>query len=184
MFRTPSLRTADRVTLRDLRPDEGHVLDALMAGLSPRSRYLRFHTPVPTLTAGMRRALLGVDGHDHLALVAEAARGVPVGIARWIRDRHRRDEAEIAVAVVDAWHHRGVGRTLVTEAVERARSAGVARLTARVLPENAAALGLFRSAFPACLTHRDEDALVLVGLLGRADDWSITMDDILGDLCA
>ena len=31
--------------LRDLRPDEGDLLDVLMTGLSPRSRYLRFHSP-------------------------------------------------------------------------------------------------------------------------------------------
>lgn len=178
------IRRAHRITLRDLRPDDGDALDAVLAGLSPRSRYLRFHTPVPSLTAGMRRTLLDVDGHDHLALVAEAAGGEPVGIVRSIRDRERPDEAEIAIAVVDAWHQRGVGRALVTAAVERARAVGVGRLTARVLPENAAALGLFRSAFPAWLTHRDEDAIVLVGLLGRVADWSITMDDILGDLCA
>lgn len=184
MFRRITSTRSAHVTLRDLRPDDGDVLDALMSGLSPRSRYLRFHSPIPSLTGGMRRALLDVDGCDHLALVAEAADGTPVGIARSIRDRHRPDEAEIAVAVIDAWHHRGVGRTLATAVVERARLTGVQRMTARVLPENAAALGLLRSVFPACLTHRDDDALVLVGLLGPVDDWSITMDDILGDLCA
>jgi GNAT superfamily N-acetyltransferase len=190
MFRrTASARTgrrsAARLTLRELRPDEGDVLDALMSGLSPRSRYLRFHAPIPSLTDGMRRALLDVDGHDHVAVVAETGDGVPVGIARTIRDHDQPDEAEIAVAVIDAWHHRGVGRRLVTAVAERARATGVERVTARVLPENAAALGLFRSAFPASLTRRDDDAIVLVCLLGSsAADWSITMDDILDDLCA
>lgn len=177
--------TVHRVTLRDLRPDEGDVLDALMSGLSPRSRYLRFHTPIPALTAGMRRALLDVDGRDRVAMVAEADDGAAVGIARTIRDRLRPTEAEIAVAVVDAWQHRGVGRRLVTAVTERARLAGVLRMTARVRSENAAALALFRSVFPASLTHRDDDAIVLVGVLGGGvDDWAITMDDILADLHA
>ncbi|MBC3191017.1 GNAT family N-acetyltransferase [Pseudonocardia sp. C8] len=175
-----------RIALRDLRPDEAGLLDTLMAGLSPRSRYLRFHTPTPALSTRMRRALLDVDGHDRVALVAETDAGTPVGIARAIRDHRHPDEAEIAVAVVDAWHRRGVGRRLLTALAERARAGGVRRLTARVLPENAAALGLVRDLFPVTVTRRDDDALVLTAVLdtGRPDDWTITMDDILADLAA
>jgi GNAT superfamily N-acetyltransferase len=173
--------------LRDLRPDEGDLLDALMTGLSPRSRYLRFHSPVPALTAGMRRALLDVDGRDRVALVAESEDGTPVGIVRTIRDSHRPTEAELAIAVVDAWHRRGVGRRLVTAIAERALGTGIRRLTARVLPENTAALGLLRATFPVCLVRPDDDAIVLVALLGDGDGperWTITMDDILADLAA
>jgi RimJ/RimL family protein N-acetyltransferase len=172
------------VTLRDLRRDDAEVLDVIVAGLSPHSRYLRFHSPIPTLSAGMRRALLDVDGHDRIAVVAETRDGTPVGIARMFRDPQRPDEAELAVAVVDAWHRRGVGRRLVTAVVERATAAGVRRLTARVLDENVAARGLFRALFPVTFTRRDDDALVLVALLGGPDgtDWTITIDDILADL--
>lgn len=178
---------ATRVTARDLRPDEEDLLDALMSGLSPRSRYLRFHTPIPALSSGMRRVLLDVDGRDRTALVAEADDGAPVGIARTIRDRQRPDEAEIAVAVIDTWHRRGVARRLVAAVAERAMAAGVRRLTARVLPDNTAALGLFRAIFPVHFTRRDDDAVVLVGVLdgaGRTGDWTITMDDVLADLAA
>lgn len=172
-----------RVTVRDLRRDEGDVLDALMAGLSARSRYLRFHAPIPALSAGMRRVLLDVDGRDRIALVAEAADGTPVGIARTSRDRGCPGEAEIAVSTVDAWHRRGVGRLLVAAVAERARAVGVRRLTARVLRENGAAIALFRSAFPVCLTRRDVDGMVLVALLGDAiEDWTITTEDVFADL--
>lgn len=180
-------RRTSTLTVRDLRPDDAAVLDALMAGLSPQSRYLRFHTPTPVLSAGMRRSLLDVDGRDRVALVAEADDGAPVGIARVIRDRRRPNEGEIAVAVVDAWHRRGVGRRLVTAVAERARQAGMDRLIARVLPENAAAAGLIRGVFPVCLTRHDDDALVLVAVLGGrggAQDWAITLDDILADLAS
>jgi GNAT superfamily N-acetyltransferase len=175
--------TWGRVTVRDLRRDEGDVLDALVAGLSPRSRYLRFHAPIPALSAGMRRVLLDVDGRDRIALVAEADDGTPVGIARMSRDRGFPGEAEIAVSTVDAWHRRGVARVLVTAVAERARAVGVRRLTARVLRENGAAIALFRSAFPVCLTRRDDDAVVLVALLGDGvDDWTVTTGDVFADL--
>ena len=176
--------------VRALRPDEGDVLDALLTGMSLRSRYLRFHTPVRRFTAAMRRSLLDVDGHDRIALVAEApdcgptgsgpTGSGPIGIARAIRDPDRPDEAEVAFAVVDAWHRRGVARALLTALVERARAAGVRRLVARVLPENAAALGLLRSLFPVLLSRADDDALVLVAVLDGAAGF--TVDDLLADL--
>ena len=171
--------------VRPLRPGEGDVLDALLSGMSLRSRYLRFHTPVRRLSGPMRRSLLDVDGHDRIALVAEAPDcgpdgSGPVGISRAIRDAARPDEAELASAVVDEWPPRGVARALVTALVERARAAGVRRLVARVLPENAAALGLLRSLFPVLLSRADDDALVLVAVLDGAEGW--TVDDLLADL--
>jgi hypothetical protein len=160
--------TTATVTLRDLRPADGDVLDELTSGLSPRSRYFRFHSPIPTLTTGMRRALLDVDGRDRVALVAETDDGTPVGIGRTIRDPLRQREAELAVAVA-----------------ERARIAGARRLTPRVLPGNAAALGPVRDAFPIHLTRPDPDAHVLAVLLDPADgDWAITMKDVVADLGA
>ena len=80
------------VHVRPLRRDEAGVLDRVFAGLSPQSRHLRFHSPIPRLTAPVRRALLAVDGRDHVALVA-VARGKPVGITRLIRDPRRSHEA-------------------------------------------------------------------------------------------
>lgn len=168
------------IRLRPLRRTDGDVLDAVFAGLSPRSRYLRFHSPIHGLGPPMRRALLAVDGRDHVALVA-TARGEPVGIARLIRDRLHPEEAEVAFEVVDAWQRRGVGRLLLTTLAEEAQRLGVRRLRALVLPENAAAFALLRSVFPVCFARRGDDATELVCVLG---DWEITMDDILGDLAA
>ena len=170
------------ISLRPLRRDEGAVLDAVFAGLSPRSRYLRFHSPVGDLGPPLRRALLAVDGWDHVALVAVSGRGEPVGIARLIRDRLRPDQAEVAFEVVDAWHRRGVGRLLLTALAEQAERVGVQRVLARVLPENTAAFALLRSVFPVCLARRERDATELVCLLSGG--WEITMDDILDDLAA
>ena len=170
------------ISVRPLRRDEGAVLDTVFAGLSPRSRYLRFHSPVGDLGPPVRRALLAVDGLDHVALVAVSGRGEPVGIARLMRDRLRPDQAEVAFEVVDAWHRRGVGRLLLTTLTEEAARVGVQRLRARVLPENTAASALLRSVFPVCLARPDRDVTELVCLL--AGGWEITIADILDDLAA
>ena len=172
------------ISVRPVRRDEGELLDTVFAGLSPRSRHLRFHSPVTRLTTPVRRALLAVDGQDHVAVVAVSARGEPVGIARLIRDPLRSHEAEIAFEVVDAWQRRGVGRLLLTALAERATDIGVRRVHALVLPENTAAMALLRSVFPVCLARRDRDAIELVCLLPGEHGWDITMDDILDDLAA
>lgn len=169
------------ITIRSLRRDEDDLLDDVVARMSPRSRYLRFHSPVQALDDRMRRVLLDVDGRDHVALVAEADDGTPIGIARMIRDRQARGEAEVAFAVVDAWHRRGVGRRLLTALVDRAPDLGIYRLHAHVLAGNDAALGLFRDVLGVVLTRPDEDAVHLVGLVGDRG-WAITMDDIMADL--
>ena len=84
--------------------------------------------------------------------------------------------------MVDAWHRRGVGCELVRSLIRRAGVLGINRLYASVIPENTAALGLFRALFPLCLTRRGTGVVELVGLLGDAGDWQITMDDVLSDL--
>jgi hypothetical protein len=73
--------TAMDVHVRPLGRDEGALLDTVFTGLSPRSRYLRFHSPVHRLTESVRRSLLEVDGRDHVALVAVSQRGEALGIA-------------------------------------------------------------------------------------------------------
>ncbi len=54
------------------------------------------------------------------------------------------DRAELALAVVDAWQRRGVGRALLAALAARARRAGVRRFTATLLRDNRGALALAR----------------------------------------
>lgn len=173
--------TQDTLRLRPLRRDDIYVIETVFAGLSDRSRYLRFHSPVPRLSGPLWRSLLDVDGRDRLALVAETrapdGQGIdrwrPVGIARLIRTSHV--EAEIAVAVVDAWHRRGVGRALLTAVREAAETRGFDRLSALVLTENHAVQALIRSVFPQCVTRCDDDLLRLTCYL-HADATAYLLD--------
>jgi ribosomal protein S18 acetylase RimI-like enzyme len=154
-------RPAERpVRIRELRTGEYHPVDAVFAGLSPESRYLRFHAGLPRLSDPMREALVAVDGRRHVALVAESQPGAePVGIARFVGTAP--DRAELAIAVVDAWHHRGVGRRLLVELRHRAERSGFRELTALVLPHNEAVLRLLRQVFPGTRTAVDDDVLEL-----------------------
>lgn len=142
--------------LRDLRPDEQHTVQAVFDGLSPASRYRRFHGPVDRLTPRMRELLAAADGHDHVVIVAEEGRGRrrrPVGLARLVRTDPT--TAEMAIEVVDAAQGHGIGRRLLTAIRLRAVEAGVRVLVADVLEDNEPMLHLLRASFTGIRATRD-----------------------------
>ncbi|SDG92058.1 Acetyltransferase (GNAT) family protein [Lentzea fradiae] len=141
------------------RDTAGEAVDAVFAGLSAQSRYLRFHSPTPRLTASARRALTDVDGERHAALCARIG-GTPVAIARLIRTGEC-GSAEIAVAVVDLWQRRGIGRRLLEELSAVAARMGVAELHGEVLPDNRAMLELVRKVLPGVRLTREDDTVHL-----------------------
>ena len=153
------------IRIRPLSRGEIAPVITVFAGMSARSRYLRFHGPTPRLTPAMHRRLTDVDGRRHLALVAEVASPngwTPVGIGRVIATGDR--EAEVAFEVADAWHGHGVGRRLLTALRRRAADLGYRHLQALVLAENRRALGLMRSVLPIVDARRVGPVIELTGL--------------------
>jgi GNAT superfamily N-acetyltransferase len=130
--------------VRPLRRDDGDLLDSVMAHMSTQSRYQRFHSPKPRLTATDRARLTNVDGHDHLALVALATDGDALGVARGVRLSDDPRAAEVAVAIVDACQHQGIGTELISRLARRAAAVGIERLVAHVLAESGLASTLAR----------------------------------------
>lgn len=167
------------ITIRPLeRHEAAHAVDTVFAALSPQSRFLRFHSPVPRLVPALRRHLIDIDGHRHAAVVAMAD-GVPIGIARAVGSGC--GTADMAVAVADAWHRRGVGRRLLTALAELAEEIGYSELRGSVLPGNVAMLNLARSLSPLARRRFDGDAIELLIPIGSAA-WTVTEEDVLADL--
>jgi len=154
------------------------VVDTVFAGLSVRSRHLRFHSPIRVLTPSLRRVLLPIDGRRRIAVAAWCGTE-PVGIARVTVTGP--GVADIAVAVVDAWQRRGLGRRLVTAAGELAEQAGITELQGAVLPENRAMLELVRRLFPLAL-RRFEDGVVQLRIPIGSAAWTITDEDLYESL--
>jgi GNAT superfamily N-acetyltransferase len=169
------------VTLRELRPGETDVLDAVFAGLSPHSRYLRFHGATPRMTGAVRRKLAAVDGRRHLAVAAFGPDGAPLGIARLISlggtersgaaapeavDGLR--DAELAVEVVDAWQGRGIGRRLLSAVAARGREEHYTRVVADVLAENTGMRVLLASVLPIIAVEVDGHEVTLTADLRPA----------------
>ena len=123
--------------IRPLGPDDKAGLSAGFERLSQRSRYRRFLSPTPRLTAKQLAYLTEVDHHDREALVAiEPSSRDGLAVARYVRSRGNPREAEFAVAVADDWQRRGLGTALLRHLAARARDEGITRFTGLVLEEN------------------------------------------------
>jgi GNAT superfamily N-acetyltransferase len=158
------------------------IVDAVFAGLSPRSRYLRYHAPLPRLSEAVRRQSAGLDGRHRSAIVAEVADGpdvTPIGLVE-LADTGD-GTAEVAIAVVDAWQRRGVGRRLLLAAAEHAEALGFTRLHGRALPENDALRRLTRHTFPLARLRMGGDTDALEVPIGPAA-WTVTDGDVMTDL--
>lgn len=139
------LRDGSVVRIRPIQPGDADLLADGFVRLSAESRRLRFLAGKAHLSSAELRYLTEVDHHDHEALGAlDQADGRGLGIARYIRDAHDPEAAEVAVTVIDDWQHRGLGTELLRRLTDRARQEGIRRFTALVAADNATAVELLR----------------------------------------
>jgi GNAT superfamily N-acetyltransferase len=150
------------VRIRELGPGDGDVVDVVFAGLSPRSRYLRFQFPVAELSAATRRSLTALDGCTHVALAA-FVQGCPIGIVRIIDLGDGR--GELAVEVVDRWQGCGVGTQLLQAARDRAAGLGYRELVGEMLVVNGAVHAALRRVFRLMELRRDGSELTITMLV-------------------
>ena len=153
------------VHVRPIRPSDAGALVALHHRMSAESIYLRFFSPMPTLSPATVQRFVNVDYVDRLALVAELGEQI-IAIARYDRlarpptatDTPARwsDElaggiaggasAEVAFIVDDAHQGRGIATILLEHLAAAAKDAGIARFVGDTLPENKRMLTVFRDA--------------------------------------
>jgi GNAT superfamily N-acetyltransferase len=148
--------------LRPVEPGDKSALAAALAQSSSEAIYRRFLGPHGPFSAAELRYLTEVDHHDHEALLAiDPASGRSVGVARYVRDAKRRDSAEVAFAVLEAWQGRGVGKLLIRGLADRARAEGITRFTALMLAHNSPMRHLLAELGPPRVLSRDGSAVEL-----------------------
>ena len=133
------------VCIRRVRVEDEQRLKDGIALLSHRSRYLRFFTGMREAPQRVIDALVDVDGHDHIAwgaLRSDVVDTPALGVVHAIRDAAEPTEAEFSVAVIDAYHGKGLARLLAAVLLLDCRREGLQHLTVHVLGENAAARAL------------------------------------------
>ena len=135
---------ADGTTV-EIRPATTSDFDAVWQmhrAMSPDNIYLRFFSLAGAKQAARR--ICREPAADHAALLACLA-GELIGVACY-ETGGRPDTAEIAFAVADHAHQRGVATLLLEHLVSIARDRGVRTFTAVVMAENYAMLNVFADA--------------------------------------
>ena len=152
----------DAIALRPLRHGERKPVLEVFAGLSERSRRLRFLGSKPRLLERDVEWLADVGCCGREAVVAvDQATGATVGLARFVRDVDA-PEAEIAFEVVDDWQGRGLGKRLVAELRALALGQGILRFRALIAHGNRPAFALVRGLGDELARRYDGDGVELV----------------------
>ncbi|HEY4912705.1 MAG TPA: GNAT family N-acetyltransferase [Candidatus Dormibacteraeota bacterium] len=145
--RVLDLEDGTKVHIRPIAPEDEPLLHEAVAAMSERSVYFRFFSPLKRLPDALAHRLAVVDHNNRFALVATTHKPTGkeriLGAARYDRVAGT-DVAEVAVAVVDEFQHRGLGGALLAILARAARAHGIKTFTLIVLPENQQMLGLLR----------------------------------------
>src|SRR6266487_697630 len=137
---------ADGTTV-EIRPATASDFDAVWQmhrAMSADNIYLRFFSMSLAGAKQAARRICREPAADHAALLACLA-GELIGVANY-ETGGRPDTAEIAFAVADHAHHRGVATLLLEHLVSIAHHQGVRTFTAVVMTENYAMLNVFADA--------------------------------------
>jgi len=129
--------------IRPAGPDDLGAVQQMHEAMSQDNSYLRFFSMSRTAARQEAERICRPPAGDRAALLAWLD-GELVGVASY-ELAGRADVAEIAFAVADEAHGRGVAMLLLEHLVSAARGAGVGTFTAETLAENYAMLSVFAS---------------------------------------
>ena len=136
------MKDGKKVTIRPIRPEDEPLMVKFHEGLSERSVYLRYFSPLKLQQRVAHTRLVRICFNDYdreIALVAEvkgaSGDSEVVGVAR-LSKLHSTNAAEFAVVVIDQWQHKGLGTELTKRLVEIAKHEKLDRLVAYTLREN------------------------------------------------
>lgn len=143
------LRDGSPVRIRPLAPADKPGVTGAFERLSLQSRYQRFLSPLRELSPALLAYLTEIDYVDHFAYGAFT---IPqpdsnlIGVARYIRAAGQPHTADVAVAVVDDFHRRGLGKQLLRALASVAAENQIRHFQGNVLWENHRILAWLRNA--------------------------------------
>ena len=132
------------VEIRSARQQDAEAVRAMHAAMSEDNIYLRFFSMSPGVAEREARRICREPDSDHVALLAWQDDRL-VGVAAY-EPAGKPGVAEVAFAVPDDMHGRGIASLLLEHLVWRARQRGLIAFTAETLAENSAMLRVFADA--------------------------------------
>jgi acyl-CoA synthetase (NDP forming)/RimJ/RimL family protein N-acetyltransferase len=138
------LADGSTVEIRAARPQDYDAVRDMHANLSPGNAYFRFFNLSPRAPDREAQRVCRPADDQHAALLALLG-GQLVGVATY-EPADRPGRAEIAFAVSDDMHGRGIATLLLEHLVSQARQRNLVAFQAETLPDNYAMQGVFADA--------------------------------------
>jgi len=138
------LADGSTIEIRQACPEDAEAVREMHANLSPDNAYFRFFSMSPQAPEREAARVCRPEDDSHLALLALLA-GRLVGVASY-EAMPAPGRAEIAFAVPDDMHGRGVATLLLEYLVSAARQRNLAAFEAETLPDNYAMQQVFADA--------------------------------------
>jgi acyl-CoA synthetase (NDP forming)/GNAT superfamily N-acetyltransferase len=172
------LADGSTVQIRPARPGDFADIKAMHEAMSPGNAYLRFFSISRAAGEREARRVTREPGPDHAALLALYDAEV-VGVASYEVLRNSGGKtAEVAFAVSDTMHHRGIATLLLEHLVSLARARRIELLTAETLSENVSMLRVFSDAgLPAHSSRADGVVTITIPL--PPDDTAKQLEEYL-----
>jgi len=172
------LADGSTVQIRPAADGDFAAVKAMHEAMSPDNAYLRFFSSSRTAPEREARRITREPGPDHAALLALYGAEV-VGVASYeVVTSSGGKTAEVAFAVADTMHHRGIATLLLEHLVSLARARRIESFTAETLSENISMLRVFSDAgLPAHSTRAE--GVVTINIPLPADDTGKQLDDYL-----
>lgn len=136
---TSTLDDGSAVTIRPIRPDDAAREREFIANLSPESRYHRFLSGMQHPSEAMIKKFTEID-HDrdeaYVALIEQNGKPVQIGVSRYYSDADGKG-CECAIAIADAWQHKGLATLLMQRLIKTAKARHIERMYSIDAVENA-----------------------------------------------
>jgi acyl-CoA synthetase (NDP forming)/GNAT superfamily N-acetyltransferase len=175
------LTDGSTVFIRPAGPADAEAVRAMHAALSPDNLYLRFFSLSPYSADREATRVCREPGPDHAALLAWLGDRL-TGVASY-EPTPVPGAAEVAFAVPDDMHGRGIATLLLEHLVSIARERGLCAFTAEALPENRPMLAVFADAGLPVQRRMTDGVVELTFPLPAGDD-DRNMDGYLDSVAA
>lgn len=167
-----------RVELRPVQPQDSPLLSAMIARLSPQTKYNRFHGAIHNLTSTLLRYLSCVDQYRHVAFVLTTQQNGEEHIiadARYVVDEGAcAESAEFAIMVDDHWQRFGLAEHAIHALTAAASKNGLRWLHGDVLAENCPMLALMERCQFCCTPDKSNEKMIRAEILLSAIDQRLT----------
>jgi acetyltransferase len=138
------LRDGMAVFIRPIRPEDEHLYQRFLAGVTPQDLRLRFFSTVKTLNHAFIARFTQIDYARAMAFIAiDQVTGQMLGVVG-LHTNATFDKGEYAILVRSDLKGRGLGWLLMQTIIEYARAEGLRLLQGQVLNENRTMLAMCR----------------------------------------